>query len=250
VPPHLSIIIPAHNEERRLPASLTRVQSFLQSQPYDSELLVVDSGSTDGTAKIAHQHARGNPTFRFFQEPRPGKGLAVRRGMLEARGDFRFICDADLSMPIEEVPRFLPPALKDVDVAIASREAPGARRHGEPAFRHWVGRAFNTIVRQVAIPGFQDTQCGFKCFRAGPAEDLFSVQRLDGWTFDVEVLFVAVRRGYRVVEIPIPWYHEPGSRVRILRDSLTMFIDLFRIRRNWGRGLYAPRSPAAPHSGS
>jgi hypothetical protein len=162
--------------------------------------------------------------------------------MLEAGGDYRFICDADLSMPIEELPRFLPPGMTDVDVAIASREVAGARRYGEPLHRHWVGRAFNTVVRLLAIPDFQDTQCGFKCFRGPVAEDLFSVQRLDGWTFDVEVLFIALRRGYRVREVPIPWYFEPGSRVRIATDSLAMLIDLFRIRRNWARGLYARTS--------
>ncbi len=246
--PHLSIVIPAHNEERRLPASLARVQAFLQSQPYDSEVIVVDSGSRDGTAQLVRALAERQPSLRLLHEDRPGKGLAVRRGMLEAEGSFRFICDADLSMPIEEVPRFLPPALPEADVAIASREAPGARRYGEPVVRHWIGRAFNLVVRGLAIPGFGDTQCGFKCFRADPARDLFSVQRLDGWTFDVEVLYVALRRGYRVVEVPIPWYYEPGSRVRIARDSMSMFIDLFRIRRNWRQGLYAPRASAASHA--
>ena len=246
---HLSIIIPAHNEERRLPASLARVQAFLQSQPYESELIVVDSGSTDGTASVVRQAVRRYPRLRLLQEPLPGKGRAVRRGILEAQGAFRFICDTDLSMPIEEVPRFLPPALPQADVAIASREVPGARRHGEPAYRHWVGRIFNTFVRLLAIPDIQDTQCGFKCFRASVAEDLFSVQRLDGWTFDVEVLFIALRRGYRVSEVPIPWYFEPGSRVRIAQDSLGMFLDLFRIRRNWARGLYV-RPEAAPSESS
>jgi hypothetical protein len=161
--------------------------------------------------------------------------------MREATGDYRFICDADLSMPIEEVSRFLPPALEGYDIAIASREAPGAVRYGEPAYRHRLGRIFNALVRALAVPGFQDTQCGFKCFRAPVAEDLFGVQRLDGWTFDVEVLYIALRRGYRVVEVPIHWTYNPGSRVRPIHDSLTMFADLFRIRSNWRRGLYARR---------
>jgi hypothetical protein len=161
--------------------------------------------------------------------------------MQAARGAYRFICDADLSMPIEELPRFLPPALAHADIAIASREAPGARRFNEPAYRHLIGRAFNLLVRWLAIPEIHDTQCGFKLFRAAAAEDLFSVQRLDGWTFDVEVLYIALRRGYRIVEVPIPWTHHPGSRVRVLRDSVTMFLDLFRIRRAWRRGDYARR---------
>ncbi|HET7011486.1 MAG TPA: dolichyl-phosphate beta-glucosyltransferase [Anaerolineales bacterium] len=248
--PFLSVIVPAHNEERRLPSSLARIRSFLAAQAYESELIVVDSGSTDGTAAVARRHAADSHGLRLFQEALPGKGRAVRRGMLEARGDYRFICDADLSMPIEELPRFLPPAQPSADIAIGSREASGARRYGEPAYRHWIGRVFNATVRLLAIPDFQDTQCGFKCLRAGPAEDLFSVQRMDGWSFDVEMLYIALRRGYRIVEIPIPWYFEPGSRVRIVQDSFHMLIDLFRIRRNWARGLYARTRDSSSEPGS
>jgi len=239
VPPLLSIIVPALNEEGRLPDTLAQISGFLQAQRYTAEVLVVDNGSTDRTAEIAAEFSRSHSGFRLLQHPRRGKGLALRLGMRAARGEYRFICDADLSMPIEEVNRFLPPALEGYDIAIASREAPGAVRYGEPAYRHWIGRIFNALVRVLAVPHFQDTQCGFKCFRASVAEDLFSVQRLDGWTFDVEVLFIGLQRGYRVVEVPIPWTYNPGSRVRPLRDSLTMLADLFRIRRNWRRGLYA-----------
>jgi len=239
VPPLLSIIVPALNEEGRLPDTLAQISGFLQAQRYTAEVLVVDNGSTDRTAEIAAEFSRSHSGFRLLQHPRRGKGLALRLGMRAARGEYRFICDADLSMPIEEMNRFLPPGLEGYDIAIASREAPGAVRYGEPAYRHWIGRIFNALVRVLAVPHFQDTQCGFKCFRASVAEDLFSVQRLDGWTFDVEVLFIGLQRGYRVVEVPIPWTYNPGSRVRPLRDSLTMLADLFRIRRNWRRGLYA-----------
>ena len=244
MPPHLSIVIPAHNEETRLPDSLTRILEHLGRQPFEWEVLVVENGSRDRTAEVAERFARQTPRVRVLREAQRGKGLAVRRGMLEAAGEFRFICDADLSMPFDQVNRFLPPALQEYDIAIASREAPGAVRYGEPFYRHWVGRAFNRIVRLLAVPGFQDTQCGFKCFRAAAAEALFPLQRLQGWTFDVELLFVAVRRGYRVVEVPIPWHYYPGSRVSLLRDSLAMFTDLFRIRRNWRRGFYATESAA------
>jgi len=237
--PFLSLVVPAHNEQARLPASLPKIHEFLAAQDFTWEIVVVDSGSRDDTAQIVRDFAARWPRLRLIQVDRPGKGLAVRRGMLAARGDYRFICDADLSMPIDQLPRFLPPQLPDVDIAIASREVAGATRHDEPAHRHLVGRAFNLLVRRLTIPEIQDTQCGFKCFRRAAAEDLFRVQQLDGWTFDVEVLFVALRRGYRVVEVPIPWYYNPGSRVRVLRDSLTMFADLFRIRRNWRRGVYA-----------
>ena len=242
MPPLLSIIIPALNEEDRLPESLTKVVGFLEDQAYPAEVLVVDNGSTDRTAAIGQEFAARHSNLRLLQDPHRGKGLAVRRGLLAAQGEYRFICDADLSMPIEEVSRFLPPALEGYDIAIASRETPGAVRYGEPAYRHWIGRVFNRAVKLLAVPGFEDTQCGFKCFRAQAGEDLFRVQRLDGWTFDVEVLFIALRRGYRVVEVPIPWYYNPGSRIRPVRDAFGMLADLFRIRANWRRGLYAPRN--------
>lgn len=246
--PFLSIIIPAHNEEGRLPATLEKIDAFLQTQPYSAEVLVVENGSQDGTYRLACDYARRMPALRVLKEAARGKGLAVRSGMLAAVGAYRFICDADLSMPIEEVNRFLPPALPQPDVAIASREAPGAVRYGEPAYRHLVGRAFNGMVRLLALPGLQDTQCGFKCFRAAVAEDVFACQTLTGMSFDVEVLFVARRRGYRIVEVPIPWYFNPDSRVRLLQDSLRMGADLLTIRRNAARGLYNGACNQPPES--
>ena len=240
MPPRLSIILPAHNEQDRLPDSLTRILGFLAAQSLEAEILVVENGSTDRTAEVAETFARTYPGLRVLREIRRGKGLAVRRGILAATGDYRFICDVDLSMPIEQVTRFLPPALPDTPIAIASREAPGAVRYDEPAHRHWVGRGFNLLVRLLAVPGLHDTQCGFKCFRADAAEELFRLQVLDGWTFDVEVLFLARRRGYRVAEIPIPWYYVPGSRVRLVRDLIAMLTDLLRIRWYAARGRYGP----------
>ena len=236
--PHLSIVIPAFNEESRLPESLEKILAFVQAQSYAWEILVVENGSQDRTAEVAESIARNHEGLRVLRESERGKGLAVRRGMLEASGEFRFICDADLSMPIEQVNRFLPPQLTEYDIAIASREAPGAVRYGEPAYRHWIGRVFNLIVRLLAVPGFQDTQCGFKCFRGEVATALFPLQQLNGWTFDVELLYVALQRGYRVVEVPIPWYYNPGSRVRLLGDSWAMLVDLFRIRSYWRQGVY------------
>jgi len=239
LPPFLSIIIPAHNEEDRLPDSLKKVVDFIDAQDYETEVIIVENGSTDRTAEIGKEIAEGHSSIRLIEEPCAGKGLAVRRGMLAALGEFRFICDADLSMPIAEVNRFLPPVAPPYDVAIASREVPGAKRYDEPAYRHFVGRIFNFLVRLITLPGIQDSQCGFKCFRDEIVDDLFRVQIIDGWTFDVEVLFIAMRRGYNIIEIPIPWYFYPGSRVRLFRDSSIMFNDLFRIRLNWRRGLYA-----------
>ncbi len=239
--PLLSIIIPALNEEHRLPENLRRVLDFVKAQSYASEVIVVDSGSEDQTSAVVERLIPEHDNLRLYREALRGKGRAVRRGMMEASGEYRFICDADLSMPIENVNNFLPPALEDFDIAIASREVPGAVRYDEPAYRHWIGRGFNLLVRLLAIPQFHDTQCGFKCFRGEVAEDLFSIQQLQGWGFDVEILFVAIKRGYRVVEVPIPWYFNPDSRVRLLPDSFGMFAELIQIRRNWKQGLYEPR---------
>ncbi len=236
--PFLSIVIPAHNEQNRLPPSLLKIDRFLAAQPYSAEVVVVENGSHDRTLEIARDFARQMPYMRVLHEEARGKGLAVRRGMLEARGEFRFICDADLSMPIEQVNRFLPPVLPDPQVAIGSREAPGAVRYHEPIYRHLIGRVFNTLVRWAALPGLQDSQCGFKCFHHIAAEAIFCRQTLPGMSFDVEALFIARRLGYRIQEVPIDWYFDPDSRVRLFQDSLRMFADLMTIRRNAHQGRY------------
>ena len=162
-------------------------------------------------------------------------------GMLAARGRYRFFADADLSMPIAEVARFIPPALPDAQVAIGSRESPGAVRYDEPSYRHVTGRVFNTIVRLLALPGLEDTQCGFKCFRGDIADEVFPLQTISGWTFDVEVLFIARRRGYRIVELGIPWYFNADSKIRVARDASRMFLDLINIRLNAWAGRYERR---------
>jgi len=228
--PYLSIIIPAYNEEIRLLNSLNKIAAFLSRQTYTAEVLVVENGSSDQTYIIAQEFAKKNPNFQALHIEERGKGIAVKTGMLAARGDYRFICDTDLSMPIEEVNNFLPPLLQDTDIAIASREAPGAQRIGEPAYRHFIGRVFNGFVKLMALPGLQDTQCGFKCFSAKAAEKLFPLQTIHGWTFDVEVLFLARKFGYAIHEVPIHWYFDPHSKVKFLRDSLHMAGDLIRIR--------------------
>ena len=236
--PFLSIIIPAHNEERRLPRSLEKIVAFLEKQDYQAEVIVVDNGSSDNTSGVVEGFMARYPFISLIREERRGKGLAVKLGMLAARGEYLFLCDADLSMPIEEVAKFLPPQLEDYDVAIASREAEGARRYGEPPHRHLMGRVFNLIVRLLAVRGFQDTQCGFKCFRREAARDIFSRQTMEGWGFDVEVLFIAQKRGYRIVEVPINWYYMANSRVRPIRDSIRMFREVLQVRINDWRGVY------------
>jgi glycosyltransferase involved in cell wall biosynthesis len=236
--PFLSIIIPVYNEEKRLPISLRQILEFLQEQSYPAEVLVVENGSQDATLEIAQSFAKQYPQIRVLKNLDRGKGLAIQRGMLEACGEFRFMCDVDLSMPIQEINRFLPPVLDDFEVAIASREAPGAVRYDEPPYRHFVGRGFNTLIRLIALPGLDDTQCGFKCVRGAIANQLFKRQTLIGWSFDVEILFIARHLGYRVVEVPIPWYFNPDSKIRVLRDSFHMGMDLLTIRLNALRGNY------------
>jgi dolichyl-phosphate beta-glucosyltransferase len=236
--PLLSIIIPAHNEENRLPHSLEQVFAFLERQDYEAEVLVVENGSSDRTLEIAQSFAAQHSNLQVIHEPGRGKGLAVRRGMLEARGQYRFMCDADLSMPIEEVNKFLPPALSGFDIAIGSREVRGAIRYDEPFYRHSGGRLINFLIRLLILPGLQDTQCGFKCFRAEAAQDLFRRQRLDGWSFDIEVLYLAERKGYRIVEVPVHWYYRTESKVNAMRDAFRMIHDIFLIRANMRHGLY------------
>ena len=157
--------------------------------------------------------------------------------MLEAKGEYRIFCDADLSMPIEEVRRFIPLNL-ETDIVIASREVEGAIRYDEPSYRHFTGRVFNLFIRTLALPKLHDTQCGFKGFRADIAEDLFRYQSIEGWAFDVEILFIAKMRGYKIIELPVPWYYNAESKINVLRDSFRMFFDLIQIRKNARRGLY------------
>jgi dolichyl-phosphate beta-glucosyltransferase len=236
--PFLSIIIPAYNEENRLPHTLEQIFSFLQKQSYATEVLVVENGSKDRTFEIATGFAKQYPNLRVFQEKQKGKGSAVKHGLLEARGAYRFMCDADLSMPIAEVEKFLPPAINGADIAIASREVKGAVRYNEPYLRHLTGRIFNNLIRLLVLPDLQDTQCGFKCFRAQIVEDIFSYQTLNGWSFDVEILYIAQRKGYRIREVPIHWYFNADTKISILKDSWHMFLDLLAIRANASRGLY------------
>jgi glycosyltransferase involved in cell wall biosynthesis len=236
--PLLSIIIPAHNEENRLPRSLEQVFAFLEHQSYEAEVLVIENGSSDRTLEIAQGYAAKRKNLRVLHEPGRGKGLAVRRGMLEARGQYRFMCDADLSMPIDEVNKFLPPHKPGFDVAIGSREVPGAVRYDEPFYRHFGGRLINFVIRLLILPRLQDTQCGFKCFRAEAAENLFGQQLMDGWSFDIEVLYLAEQAGYKIVEIPIHWYYRSESKVNAVRDAARMIGDILLIRANMRRGLY------------
>ena len=235
--PFLSILIPAHNEETRLPHTLEQVFAFLASQPYASEVIVVENGSTDRTYALAMEFTRLHASLRVIREEQPGKGGAVRRGMLEARGQYRFMCDADLSMSIEQLAHFLPPALQ-TDIAIASREARGAVRVEEPLYRHLGGRIINFAIRLLILPGLNDTQCGFKCFTAEAAEKIFPRQTLPGWAFDIEILYIARRLHFSIREVPIRWRFHPETKLSAVQDALRMLRDIFRIHANALRGKY------------
>ena len=236
--PFLSIIIPAHNEESRLPRTLGQIIAFLEKQSYTSEIIIVENNSSDRTLELAREFERQFSNLLVIHEEKRGKGNAVQRGMLAAKGEYRFICDADLSMPIEELQKFIPPALNDFDLAIASREAPGAIRYNEPSYRHWGGRAINLAIRILILPGLNDTQCGFKCFRAEAAEYLFHQQTLMGWSFDIELLYLARRKKMQIREIPIQWHFDADSKVNAIKDALQMLSDIFRIHINAIRGRY------------
>jgi len=241
--PFLSIIIPAHNEEKRLPPSLADIDTFLRSQDYTAEVIIVENGSSDRTLEVAQENAKKYPYIRVIQSPDSlrGKGLAVKQGMLAANGDWRFICDADLSMKIDDLVNFLPPHVEGYDVIIASREAEGAQRVDEPEYRHFMGRINNIIIKLAALRDFEDTQCGFKMFRREVAEDLFGVQRMNGIGFDVELLFIAKKRGYSIKEVPITWYYDPYSTMRLWDDSVKMLKEIWEIRQNWRKGNYVKK---------
>ncbi len=237
--PQLSVVIPAYNESRRLPRTLEKVVSYLASHEPSHEILVVDDGSSDGTAERAQEIP--GPIAVVRNPGNRGKGYAVRRGMLLAQGERRLMTDADLSSPIEELPRLAACLDQGFDVAIGSRALPGAtiEKH-QPRYRESVGRAFNLAARLLVVPGLHDTQCGFKLFAAAAAEAAFRAARLDGFCFDVEALFLARRRGFRVAEIPVTWRNDTASRVTPLSGGLAFF-DLLRIRANAWAGVYERR---------
>ena len=232
--PFLSVVIPAFNESLRLPHTLGRCMAFLESWHETWEILVVDDGSSDDTAAVVERFHQRDERVRLLRAGHGGKGSAVRAGMLQATGRWRLFADADLSMDLSELPRFFEP---EADVAIASREAAGAERIGEPLTRHLLGRVFNFCVQAIAVPGIQDTQCGYKLFSDEAARVLFTASRINGFAFDVELIFLARRAGLRVREVPIVWRHKPGSRVG-LQTGLAAFRQLIDIRRHALLGHY------------
>ncbi len=237
-PPALSVVIPAYNEALRLPATLGRVKEHLGRLGVAHEVVVVDDGSTDATSAVARAAGEGVRVLRH--EPNRGKGYAVRRGMLAATGARRLLTDADLSTPIEELAKLEAALDGGCDVAIGSRAIAGARIEvHQPVYREAMGRLFNRLVRLLLLPGLHDTQCGFKLFSARAAEAAFADAALDGFSFDVEALYLARQRGLRIAEVPVTWRNDAATRVG-LGGGAAAFVDLLRIRLRAWRGAYGP----------
>jgi dolichyl-phosphate beta-glucosyltransferase len=243
-PPVLSVIVPAFNESARISRAINDIREELDRIGGEAEIIVVDDGSVDETAAIVAEASRSDGRVKLVRAAHAGKGATVRRGMLEARGTWRFLADADLSMPISELKRFLDAAAKGGDVIVGSREAKGARRIGEPWPRHVIGRVFNWAAKLVVLRGIDDTQCGFKLFSARAAQLLFPLQQLDGFGFDVEILFLARRADLVIHEIPITWVYGRESKVN-MTSGARAFLDLLAVRWYQLRGAYPPRAAMA-----
>ena len=243
---YLSIVIPAYNEENRIGSTLRRILDYLNGQSYIAEVLVVIDGSQDRTIDVVRKFAETAPNLVVLNDGyNRGKGFAVRRGMLEARGEFLLFSDADLSTPIAEVERLLMQLMLGYDVAIASRALPDADiRVRQPWWRQFMGRTFNRFVQGLVLPGICDSQCGFKCFSRAVAQQVFSRQRIDRFGFDVEVLWIVRKLGYRIVEVPVTWINDPLSKVHPIRDSFWMLVDLFRIWHRIRGGSYDQVRPS------
>lgn len=229
----LSIILPLWNETARLPAACSAILGYLsERRSLRTEILLVDNGSTDGTRDLCCQLMYEHPgLIRALNIPIKGKGAAVQYGMLEARGEWRYMADVDLSTPIHELDKFLDLRMTGADVLIGDREDKRySRRIGEPRQRHAMGRVFNWMVQSILLPGIQDSQCGFKLFRAAAADELFSRQTITGWAFDVEILYLARKLGYRLEPVPVTWVHNGDSRVNPLIDSIAMLREILKIR--------------------
>ncbi|MHB8621387.1 MAG: dolichyl-phosphate beta-glucosyltransferase [Chloroflexota bacterium] len=247
--PLLTIVIPAYNERERIGGTLSRILAFVDSRPFTADVLVVDDGSTDGTADLVASLRDGRDDVSIIRNDHRGKAYAVRTGMLAARGSLILFSDADLSTPIEEADHFLPHFEEGYDVVFGSREAPGAHRYDEPPFRHLMGRVFTYLVQSITGQRFQDTQCGFKAFSRDAAQQVFSrvqlygdkspiIQRSKVTGFDVELLFIARKRRLRIREVPVRWYYAPGSKVDPLRDSFQNLLDVLKVRLYDIRGRY------------
>ncbi|HEY1901809.1 MAG TPA: dolichyl-phosphate beta-glucosyltransferase [Terracidiphilus sp.] len=242
--PKYSIVIPAYNESARIPATLKEVVSCIRAQSWDAEVIVVNDGSTDSTAAVVSEFARTAPEVRLVENPgNRGKGYSVRSGMLQALGDVVMFSDADLSAPIEEAERLFAAIAAGADIAIGSRWLEkGRQTHRQPLYRQFFGRCFNAVTRAVMGLHFADTQCGFKAFTRPAAQTVFQLQTIERWGFDPEILFIALKCGYRVVEVPVSWAHDERTRMSYLKDGIKMLEEIATIRWNALRGRYGKRT--------
>lgn len=245
---YLSIIIPAYNEEPNfINGTLSEVPKYLEKQHYSYEILIVDDGSDDNTAKLGDDFAKKHENVRVIKNPHQGKAETVKKGVQESKGEIILFTDFDQATPLSEVEKLLP-LFPQYDIAIGSRQLPGAKREKEPIYRHLMGLGFNLVVQMIAVRGIWDTQAGFKCFKSDVAKKLFAMLKVYGkgkqiqgalvTAFDVELLFLAKKHGYKIKEIPIIWHHVSTSRVSPVKDSLRMFRDVLKVRANDIRGFY------------
>jgi dolichyl-phosphate beta-glucosyltransferase len=239
--PKYSIVIPAFNESARVPATLKEVVSCVRQHSWDAEIIVVNDGSTDATAQVVLDFARTAPEIRLVENPgNRGKGYSVRSGMLQALGEVVMFTDADLSAPMDEAERLFAAIAAGADIAIGSRWLEkGRQTHRQPLYRQFFGRCFNAVTRGVMGLHFADTQCGFKAFTRAAAQTVFQLQTIERWGFDPEILFIALKRGYRVVEVPVSWAHDERTRMSYLKDGIKMLEEIATIRWNALRGRYS-----------
>lgn len=238
--PKYSIVIPAYNESARIPATLRSVVECVRSNGWPAEILVVDDGSRDATAEVVRAFAADAPEVRLIRNPgNRGKGFSVRNGLLQALGETVMFTDADLSAPIEEAERLFAAIADGADIAIGSRWLERTRQTiRQPLYRQFFGRCFNAVTRAVMGLPFADTQCGFKAFTRAAAQTVFQLQTINRWGFDPEILFIALKRGYRVDEVPVSWAHDERSRMSYLKDGMRMLEDIAIVRWNALLGRY------------
>jgi len=240
-----SIIIPAYNEGARLDATLSKVLRYVAQQKWDAEVIVVNDGSQDNTVEIVRDHIQKNSTLRLIENPgNRGKGYSVRNGMMNARGEVLLFSDADLSSPIEEAPKLLAAIAEGADIAIGSRWMQSElQTQRQPLYRQLFGRIFNLMLRLILGLKFKDTQCGFKAFTRRAAQAIFPQQKIERWGFDPELLYLAKKYGFRVVEVPVAWAHSAGTRISPLRNGTRMLIEMLNNRWNALTGKYVATPP-------
>jgi glycosyltransferase involved in cell wall biosynthesis len=236
-----SIVIPAFNESARIPSTLKAVLSCIRSHGWSAEVIVVNDGSQDNTAEVVHTFAETAPEVRLIENPgNHGKGYSVRHGVMEARGQVILFTDSDLSAPIEEAEHLFAAIAQGADIAIGSRWLDrGRQTHRQPIYRQFFGRCFNAVTRRVMGLRFADTQCGFKAFTRKAALTIFPLQTIEGWGFDPEILFIAVKRGLRVKEVAVSWAHDERTRMSYLKDGVKMLEEMAAIRWNALMGSYS-----------